>query len=191
MSEPIREALAAHEQALLSLGRTMALARPGEQIDYTLLGKLVAEVVNGLPAVRAALAAPAEPRIDVERVRAAAVAVVEAHEAVRDALNGEGHPDEPHDEVLHIPGSPVYGPSIDCASCGDASYGAEDDEHRAFGWLRSALGMEVRPWEYPNDAPLGPPARLGAGREEAGWPISGECPFCHNTIDLDQARALR
>ncbi len=43
-----------HEQALLALGRFMVNGKPGH-LDYATLGTLVADVVNGLPAVRAAL----------------------------------------------------------------------------------------------------------------------------------------
>lgn len=85
-------------------------------------------------------------------LREAAVAVVEAHEAVRSAINGDGHPGQEHDDVL---GSILYDDgevqvhsTVDgCAACGGAQYGSEIEEHAAFGRLRAALGLDVRPWE--------------------------------------------
>ena len=61
--DPLRE----HEQALLALGRYMLNVEPAKA-DWSLVGTLAADVVNGLPAVRAALAQPA-PALDVERLR--------------------------------------------------------------------------------------------------------------------------
>lgn len=45
-----------HEQAILTLGRRMFRTRPGE-LDYAALGKEIAAVLNGLPAVRKAISA--------------------------------------------------------------------------------------------------------------------------------------
>jgi hypothetical protein len=85
-------------------------------------------------------------------LRQAALAVVEAHEAVRDALNGMGHDGEPHDDALAPERDPraefyIIDQVGDCAACGGARYGAEMTENAAFGQLRAALGLEVRPWE--------------------------------------------
>lgn len=90
-----------------------------------------------------------------ERLRDAALEVVNAQESVRDALNGLGHSGNPHDGVLAPPRDPdaafyVIDQVSDCAACGGAQYGTEDDLNRAYGRLRAALGLEVRPWEYPD-----------------------------------------
>lgn len=92
-----------------------------------------------------------------ERLREAALEVVRAQEAVRQAINGFGHEGEEHDQVLHFHGlcTPEYEvlDSVgDCAACGGAQYGTEDDLNRAYGRLRAALSLEVRPWEYPEEA---------------------------------------
>lgn len=83
----------------------------------------------------------------------AARALVAAQEAVRVAINGDGHPGTPHDRAIHMdpctadPDIHVYSPSSDCAACGGAGYGSDDQLNGAMGDLRRALGMEVRPWE--------------------------------------------
>ena len=88
-------------------------------------------------------------------LREAARTLVEAAEAVRDAINGVGHPGTPHDRYIHMdpctsdPGIHVYSTSSDCAACGGAEYGTEDTYSQALGDLRAALGMERRPWEEP------------------------------------------
>jgi hypothetical protein len=83
----------------------------------------------------------------------AARAFVAADEAVRDAINGGGHPGE-HDRLLHFEPcnflsgvAHVYDLSGDCSACGGAQYGTEADRNLAMGDLREALGMERRPWE--------------------------------------------
>lgn len=88
----------------------------------------------------------------IDEIRDAALAVVEAHEAVRDAINGQGHPGEDHDDelgaILYDDGEVQVHSTVDgCARCGGAQYGSEFAENAAFGRLRAALGMEVRPWE--------------------------------------------
>lgn len=104
-------------------------------------------------APRAGVRPPSEG-LDVERLRAAATRVIEATEAHRDAVNGRGHPDEPHDRAIHmepctsIPDAHIYSTSSDCAACGGAEYGTEDEMHGAIGDLRAACGYERRPWEY-------------------------------------------
>ena len=99
----------------------------------------------------------------LQGLRAAAMEVVRAHEAVRNALNGFGHPDEPHDSVLgdlYRRGTDevqIIDQVGDCAACGGAQYGAEDAENAAFGWLREELGLEIRSWEQRlNREPLLP-----------------------------------
>jgi hypothetical protein len=82
----------------------------------------------------------------------AATAVVNAHEAVRNAINGDGHPDEDHDDVLgdilYADDEVVVRSTIDgCSMCAGRQYGAEIEENEAFGRLRAELGLEVRPWE--------------------------------------------
>lgn len=80
----------------------------------------------------------------------AAVAVLAATDALRDAGNGHGHPGEAHDHVLgDLLSRPhrVCDPIADCAACGGAEYGAEDHLHRAIGRLRLAVGQEPKPWE--------------------------------------------
>lgn len=93
-----------------------------------------------------------------DELRDAALEVVRAQEAVREAINGFGHPSEPHDDALASPRDPraefyVIDQVGDCATCGGAQYGAEDELNRAYGRLRAALGLEVRPWEYPDEVP--------------------------------------
>ncbi len=81
---------------------------------------------------------------------AAARAVLRAADAYRDAINGHGHPGEPHDQMLwhRLPGGvQIYSPVGDCAHCGGAQYGAEDTLTQAYGDLREAVGEPRRPWE--------------------------------------------
>lgn len=85
------------------------------------------------------------------RLRQAAAAVIRATDAHRDALNGLGHEGVPHDRYLAQP--PVNGFEIrdlvgDCAACGGAQYGTEDDLQGAVADLRAALGEERKPWEW-------------------------------------------
>ncbi len=96
------------------------------------------------------------------KLRDAAERVIRATDANRDAINGGGH-DGPHDKVLHIdpcinfPGvEHVYDLIGDCAQCGGAQYGTEDELHGAIGDLRAALGYERKPWQYERDAPVMP-----------------------------------
>lgn len=87
------------------------------------------------------------PRVKPTTLKDAAENVLRATDALRDAINGHGHPGEPHDEVLAIPDSIFHGPSLDCAACGGAQVGCEDDLNTARGDLREALGHERKPWE--------------------------------------------
>ena len=89
-------------------------------------------------------------------LRMAAIAVVMAQEKLRNAINGVGHPGEDHDDVLHnvacacttiLGDVEVREVTSDCAACGGSQYGAEDTLNRAYGDLRAALGLPVRPWE--------------------------------------------
>ena len=83
-------------------------------------------------------------------LEAAAKAVLRAADAYRDAINGQGHPGEPHDRFLwsRLPGDmQIYSPVGDCAACGGAQYGAEDALDVAYGALREALGEPRLPWE--------------------------------------------
>lgn len=80
----------------------------------------------------------------------AALAVLLAEDAVRDAMNGYGHPGEEHDHVLgDLDGDrhPVCSTVDDCAACGGAQYGAEDARNIATAALRVALGREPMPFE--------------------------------------------
>jgi hypothetical protein len=96
-------------------------------------------------------------------LRAAAERVIRATEAVRDAINGQGH-EGPHDKMLHfdpctnLPDvAHVYDLTGDCAMCGSMQYGAEDELHGAIGDLREALGYARRPWEYERPEPFAVP----------------------------------
>lgn len=91
------------------------------------------------------------------RLEEAAVGVLIATDALRDARNGHGHPGEAHDHVLgdinYGEGRPHVCSSVDdCAGCRGAQYGTEDGLHMALGQLRLALGLSPRPWEAPDDA---------------------------------------
>ena len=80
----------------------------------------------------------------------AAKAVLRSVDAYRDAVNGLGHPSEPHDQMLWHPTGgdfEIYSPVGDCAACGGQQYGAEDALNRAHGDLREALGEPRLPWE--------------------------------------------
>jgi hypothetical protein len=89
------------------------------------------------------------------KLRAAAIEVLRATDAYRDAVNGVGHKGEPHDRMLHFdpctadPTVHLYDLSGDCANCGGAQYGTEDELHRAIGDLREAVGQDRYPWETP------------------------------------------
>jgi hypothetical protein len=82
-------------------------------------------------------------------LRRAALAVIEATDKLRDAMNGQGHAGEEHDEMFHMP--PVNGFEIfsseDCCACAGAQYGCDIALSTAIGDLRVALGQERRPWE--------------------------------------------
>lgn len=85
---------------------------------------------------------------------AAAVEVLRATDAVRDARNGVAHPGEPHDRVLHIDPctdlagvAHVYETTSDCSACGGRQYGTEEDLNMALGDLREAVGQVRKPWE--------------------------------------------
>ena len=80
-------------------------------------------------------------------LRAAALAVLRLNDAHRDAENGQGHPGEPHDTALGDPLECAHSEVGDCAACGGALYGIEDEQNRAWGDLRVALGEEPKPWE--------------------------------------------
>lgn len=90
----------------------------------------------------------------MSEIRDAAENVIRATDANRDAINGIGHPGEPHDRDVHMdpctsdPETHIYLPSSDCAACGGVEYGTEDALTGAIGDLRAALGHERLPWEY-------------------------------------------
>jgi len=98
---------------------------------------------------------------DLASIEKAAWHVLAALEHKRDAINGNTHPGEPHDNVLHfepctnLPGvAHAYDLVGDCARCGGAQYGADDLENAAWGDLRAALGLPRYQWqpEYPAEA---------------------------------------
>ena len=80
----------------------------------------------------------------------AAKAVLRAADACRDAINGQGHDGEPHDWMLWHPSGgdmEIYSQVDDCAACGGAQYGTEDDLNAAHGDLREAVGEPREWWE--------------------------------------------
>ena len=82
----------------------------------------------------------------------AARAVLVATDKQRDAINGKGHPGEPHDLMFHQPPAEgdtfeVFSDSTDCCACAGACYGSDIDLNTAIGDLREALGEDRRPWE--------------------------------------------
>lgn len=78
----------------------------------------------------------------------AAEALIRAEDAVRDSINGQGHPGRPHDDALYM-GGPIRDTFGDCATCGGAQYGAEDTKNTAVANLRVLLGHEALPFEFP------------------------------------------
>ena len=87
----------------------------------------------------------------MSELETAARAVLRAADALRDAINGKGHPGDPHDRDLwrRLPGDvQIYSPVGDCAHCGGAQYGAEGTLTQAYGDLRAALGEARLPWEH-------------------------------------------
>ena len=80
-------------------------------------------------------------------LRTAAANVLRLEDAHRDAVNGQGHPGEDHDDVLGDRLGTVSSLVGDCAGCAAAQYGIEDEQNRAWGDLREALGQERKPWE--------------------------------------------
>ena len=79
--------------------------------------------------------------------------MLNAVDANRDAINGQGH-EGSHDRAVHmdpctsIPDLHIYDTFGDCAACGGAQYGTEDTLSQAYGDLRAALGQPRKPWEY-------------------------------------------
>jgi len=89
-------------------------------------------------------------QVSADDYDSAARAVLRAVDAYRDAVNGLGHPSEPHDRMLwHSTGGDmeIYSPVDDCAACGGAQYGTEDALNQAHGDLREAVGEPRKPWE--------------------------------------------
>jgi hypothetical protein len=89
-------------------------------------------------------------------LRDAALEVLRATDAYRDALNGQGHAG-PHDRYIHfdpctdLPGvEHVYDITGDCSACGGSQYGTEDDLQRAIVRLRLVVGEPLQPWEEAN-----------------------------------------
>ena len=80
-------------------------------------------------------------------LREAAENVMRLVDAYRDARNGQGHPGEPHDDVLRIDGQPFREVVGDCSMCAGRQYGIESEMNTAHGDLRAALGQERKPWE--------------------------------------------
>ena len=74
-------------------------------------------------------------------------AVIEADDRYRDAKNGLGHPGTPHDRDLRDPGGSFYDPIGDCAACGGAQYGTDDEQQRAHVRLRLSLGLPLQGWQ--------------------------------------------
>ena len=101
-----------------------------------------------------AIAARRDAEDERWRLTTAATEVLRCYDAWVEAVNGNGHPGESHDRAIHIdpctnlPGvEHVYSTSTDCAACGGAEYGTEDDLHTAYAHLRDALGQPRKPWE--------------------------------------------
>jgi hypothetical protein len=85
-------------------------------------------------------------------LRTAALAVIEATDKLRDAMNGQGHPGEAHDQMFHQPPAAgdsfeIFSDSTDCCACAGAQYGCDITLSDAIGDLRAALGQERKPWE--------------------------------------------
>ena len=85
-------------------------------------------------------------------LESAARAVVVATDALRDAMNGQGHPGVEHDQVFHRPPADgdafeVFSDSTDCCACAGSCYGSDINLSMAIGDLREALGQERQPWE--------------------------------------------
>lgn len=97
----------------------------------------------------------------IERLRAVITAAIRAKEAYRDAINGLGHPGEPHNRDLwHSMGGDmeIYSPVGDCSACGGAQYGCEDGVEVAFDALYDAVGLPrptFRPPLLVEDVPHG------------------------------------
>jgi hypothetical protein len=91
-----------------------------------------------------------------ESLRAAALEVLRATDANRDALNGEGHSGL-HNQDIHFDPctdlsgvAHIYDITGDCSACGGAQYGSDDDLQRAIVRLRLVLGEPLQPWEESN-----------------------------------------
>lgn len=87
-----------------------------------------------------------------ETLRTAALSLVRAYDANVDAINGLGHPGEDHDTFLREPRNPnaafhIYDIVSDCAACGGAQYGSEDEVQRAIVAVKMALGEQLRTYE--------------------------------------------
>ena len=78
---------------------------------------------------------------------AASKAVIEADDRYGDAMNGLGHPGTPHDRALRNEFDALPDVIGDCAACGGAQYGTEDERLRAHVRLRLALGLPLRKWQ--------------------------------------------
>jgi hypothetical protein len=86
----------------------------------------------------------------VSQLKVAARAVLRAADACRDAINGQGHPGEPHNrDFWRSSGGDmeIYSPVHDCSACAGQQYGTEVTLYSAYGDLRMALGEPRLPWE--------------------------------------------
>jgi hypothetical protein len=85
------------------------------------------------------------------RIKEAAIGVLRAADAYRDAMNGAGHEGEPHNRDFWpgpLPNSgKLYDMSGDCSACAGAQYGTEITLSDSYGNLRVALGQPRKPWE--------------------------------------------
>ena len=89
----------------------------------------------------------------VDELVTAAMHLVIAYDRNLDAINGQGHPGEPHDQAIHIdpctgdPDVHMYSNSTDCAACGAAEYETDDDVQQAVVDVKVALGLSLRTYE--------------------------------------------
>ena len=90
---------------------------------------------------------------DYEALTDALAGLLRARQAYIDAVNGKGHPGEEHDEALvHASDKDAEWRVIDvvgdCAGCGGAQYGTEDEMNHFYDEAEAAL-LRLRPKVAP------------------------------------------